>query len=226
MRVVRLRGIAGAAALIYGRRAGETNGGGAVNGHWAQSASRSSPKPAGGPLLPARHLRPGGRATSAGVLAPQLTIHGVERRPSGAASITAMTWGQALVIAAVAAPALYAAFIVAFIVAGRRQDARALADFIPDCIVLFRRLLRDDRVARRSKLLLAGLIGYLALPIDLVPDFIPVAGQLDDAIIVVLALRSVLRAGGPQLLREYWPGPQSSLNAISRLAYGPPQREA
>jgi uncharacterized membrane protein YkvA (DUF1232 family) len=137
-----------------------------------------------------------------------------------------MSWGHALVIAAVVTLALYAAFIIAFIIAGRRQHARALADFIPDCIVLFRRLLRDDRVPRRSKLLLAALVGYLALPIDLVPDFIPVAGQLDDAIIVVLALRSVLRAGGPQLLREYWPGPPSSLNAISRLAYGTPQPEA
>jgi uncharacterized membrane protein YkvA (DUF1232 family) len=137
-----------------------------------------------------------------------------------------MSLGQALMIAAVAALALFAAFIIALIIAGRRQDARALADFIPDCIVLFRRLLRDDRIPRRSKLLLAALIGYLALPIDLVPDFIPIAGQLDDAIIVVLALRSVLRAGGPQLLREYWPGPPWSLNAISRLAYGTSQPEA
>jgi uncharacterized membrane protein YkvA (DUF1232 family) len=142
------------------------------------------------------------------------------RRPSGAATIKAMSWGQALVIAAVAALAFYAAFIAALVIAGRRQQARAVTDFIPDCIVLFRRLLRDDRVPRSSKLLLAALIGYLVLPVDLVPDFIPVAGQLDDAIIVVLALRSVLRAGGPQLLRESWPGPPSSLNAISRFAYG------
>jgi uncharacterized membrane protein YkvA (DUF1232 family) len=95
-----------------------------------------------------------------------------------------------------------------------------LAGFIPDCIVLFRRLLGDDRVPRRRKLLLFALIGYLAMPIDLVPDFIPVAGQLDDAIMVALVLRSVLRAGGPDLLRDHWPGPPSSLNAITRLAYG------
>ena len=122
--------------------------------------------------------------------------------------------------AALATLALYAAVVIALIVGGRRQDARALAGFIPDCIVLFRRLLADDRVPRRRKLLLAALIAYLAMPIDIVPDLIPVAGQLDDAIIVALALRSILRAGGPQLLREHWPGPQSSLNAINRLAYG------
>ena len=125
-----------------------------------------------------------------------------------------------LVIAVLAALALYAAFVAGLVIAGRREDARALAGFIPDCIVLFRRLLRDDRVPRRRKLLLGVLVGYLAMPIDLVPDFIPVAGQLDDAIIVVLVLRSVLRSGGPELVREHWPGPESSLNAVSRLAYG------
>ena len=139
---------------------------------------------------------------------------------NAAATITAMTWWQWPLIAAGVTLAIYAAFVAALIIAGRRRDARALAGFIPDCIVLFRRLLADDRVPRRSKLLLAALIGYLAMPIDLIPDFIPVAGQLDDAIIVALVLRSVLRAGGPGLLREHWPGPPSSLNALTRLAYG------
>jgi len=59
--------------------------------------------------------------------------------------------------------------------AGRRTDARALATFIPDCIVLVARLLRDDPVPRRSKAILVGLAAYLALPFDFVPDFIPVA---------------------------------------------------
>ena len=136
-----------------------------------------------------------------------------------------MSWWIWLAIAAGAACATYAAFVAALVSAGRRQDARALAGFIPDCIVLCRRLLADQRVPGRVKLLLAALSGYLALPIDLVPDFIPVAGQLDDAIIVALVLRSILRAGGPQLLREHWPGPPASLNAISRLAYGRLQPE-
>lgn len=136
-----------------------------------------------------------------------------------------MTWWQWLLISAGVILAIYAAFVVALVIAGRRQDARALAGFIPDCIVLFRRLLADERVPRRSKLLLAALIGYLAMPIDLIPDFIPIAGQLDDAIIVALVLRSVLRAGGPELLREHWPGPPSSLNALTHLAYGKTQPE-
>lgn len=130
-----------------------------------------------------------------------------------------MTRWQWVLLAAGLAVVVYAAFVAWLLLTGRRQDARALAGFIPDCVVLVRRLLRDDRVPRRSKLLLAGLIAYLAMPFDLVPDFIPVAGQLDDAIIVALVLRNVLRAGGPALLREHWPGPASSLRAVMRLTF-------
>lgn len=116
-----------------------------------------------------------------------------------------------------AALALYAAFVAALVVRGRREDARALAGFIPDCVVLFQRLLRDPRVPRRRRALVLALIVYLSIPFDLVPDFIPVAGQLDDAILVALVLRSLLRAGGPDLLAEHWPGPSSSLELLRRL---------
>jgi uncharacterized membrane protein YkvA (DUF1232 family) len=113
---------------------------------------------------------------------------------------------------------VYAAFVVVVIVAGRWQAMRGVAGFLPDCIVLLKRLLGDPRVHRRHKLLLGALIGYLALPIDLVPDFIPVAGHLDDAVAVALALRLVLRGSGTELLREHWPGPESSLAVVLRLA--------
>jgi uncharacterized membrane protein YkvA (DUF1232 family) len=119
--------------------------------------------------------------------------------------------------------AVYALLVGVLMLLGRRQDARAIAGFIPDCIVLVRRLLGDERVPRRSRLLLIALIGYLALPFDLVPDFLPIAGQLDDAIIVALVLRSVLRAAGPQVLQEHWPGPAASLNVLARLAFGAPR---
>ena len=114
----------------------------------------------------------------------------------------------------------YVGFVAALLVAGRRGAARALAGFIPDCLVLLRRLLGDERVPRRRRAILFALVAYLAMPIDLVPDFIPVAGQLDDVIIAALALRYVLRAAGPALIREHWPGPESSLNAVMRVAYG------
>jgi uncharacterized membrane protein YkvA (DUF1232 family) len=129
-----------------------------------------------------------------------------------------MPWWSWLLISFAALAAVWAGFVLWLVAAGRRDDARALATFIPDCIVLVTRLARDPRVPRRRKLLLLGLVGYLALPFDLVPDFIPVAGQLDDAIIVALVLRHFVKAGGDQLIRELWPGPQPSLDLILRLA--------
>ena len=95
---------------------------------------------------------------------------------------------------------------------------RALARFVPDCLVLFKRLARDARVPRSRKLMLLAVAAYLAFPLDLIPDFIPVLGQLDDALVVALALRSLARSAGPEALREHWPGPDASLRTVLRLA--------
>jgi uncharacterized membrane protein YkvA (DUF1232 family) len=114
--------------------------------------------------------------------------------------------------------ALYLLFVIALVLAGRRESARALAGFVPDCVVLFGRLMREPRVGRGHRLLVAGSVLYLASPIDLVPDFVPVAGQIDDAIIVGASLRLVLRASGPGLIEEHWPGPPSSLAVVLKLA--------
>jgi uncharacterized membrane protein YkvA (DUF1232 family) len=125
---------------------------------------------------------------------------------------------QGILIGASAAVLAYALFLVWLIVAGRKEEARALAGLVPDFVVLFRRLLSDRRVPRRRKLVLAALIPYLAMPFDLVPDFIPVAGYLDDAVIVAFVLRHVLRGSGPELIEEHWPGPPTSLALVLRLA--------
>ena len=95
---------------------------------------------------------------------------------------------------------------------------RALAGFVPHCLILFRRLLRDARVPRARKLLLVGVVAYLAFPFDLIPDFIPVLGQLDDALVVALALRALARGAGPELLANHSPGPDASLRTVLRLA--------
>jgi uncharacterized membrane protein YkvA (DUF1232 family) len=128
-----------------------------------------------------------------------------------------MSW---LVLSLVVAAAVYLAAVLALVLLGRRDDAKALARFIPDCVVLVKRLLGDDRVPRRRKFLLVALAGYLAMPFDLVPDFIPVAGQLDDAILVAWVLRRVLRSGDQSLLAEHWPGPERSLAVVRRIAFG------
>lgn len=113
---------------------------------------------------------------------------------------------------------LYLGFVGVLLLGGRRADARALVGFVPDCVVLLRRLLHDARVPRARKLLVVALVGYLAMPIDLIPDVIPVAGQLDDALLVALVLRRVLKGAGPALVREHWPGPAASLRVVLRLA--------
>ena len=96
--------------------------------------------------------------------------------------------------------------------------AREIASFLPDVVVLFRRLLRDPRVPRRSKLWLWLLLPYLASPIDLIPDFLPVIGQLDDAVLAVLAVRSVVRGAGRDVVAELWPGSPAGLAVVLRVA--------
>src|SRR5512133_2900017 len=122
-------------------------------------------------------------------------------------------WGLVLI-----ALGLYAGAVAAVIAAGRREDARALAGFIPDCVVLGSRLARDRRISRARRAILFLVLAYLALPIDLVPDFLPGIGQLDDAVLLALALRLVVRGGGGQIVRESWPGPQASLTLVLRAA--------
>lgn len=114
--------------------------------------------------------------------------------------------------------ALYALLVFALLLAGRRTDARAVAGFVPDCLVLFKRLIADPAVPRGRKAVLVLLVAYLAMPFDLIPDFIPVIGLADDALLVALALRGIVRGGGPDLVRRHWPGPEESLRVVLRLS--------
>lgn len=126
-------------------------------------------------------------------------------------------WGWLGVGAAIGLT-IYIAFVVVLLVMGRRRDARAWAGLVPDCAVFCARLVRDGRVPRRHKLLLGALVAYLSFPLDVIPDFIPVVGALDDAIVVAVVLRTLFRRAGPGLVREHWPGPERSLGVVLRLA--------
>jgi uncharacterized membrane protein YkvA (DUF1232 family) len=88
---------------------------------------------------------------------------------------------------------------------------------LPDLLRLLRRLAGDARVPRAARVRLWLLLGYLAIPIDLVPDFVPVLGYADDAIIVSLVLRSVARHAGAPVVRRHWPGTDDGLAALGRL---------
>lgn len=77
---------------------------------------------------------------------------------------------------------------------------------------------RDRRCPWHARLLAAVVIAYALSPIDLIPDFIPVLGYADDALIVALALRSVTRHAGPDAVQRHWPGTPDGLRVIQRLA--------
>jgi uncharacterized membrane protein YkvA (DUF1232 family) len=89
---------------------------------------------------------------------------------------------------------------------------------LPDLVRLLQRLARDADVPRAARVRLWLLLGYLALPIDLVPDFVPVLGYADDAIVVSLVLRSAVRRAGAPVIRRHWPGTEDGLAALARLA--------
>ena len=128
---------------------------------------------------------------------------------------------SSLLVAALVAIGLYALFLAGLFVAGRGSEARALARLVPDCLVLARGLLGDREVPGRCKLALVGLVAYLASPIDLVPDFLPVIGVLDDAILVALTLRWIVRVAGAERIGHHWRGSARGLELVLRVAYRP-----
>ena len=114
--------------------------------------------------------------------------------------------------------ALWLALVTGLLIAGARGAAREVAEFLPNLIRLFRGLLRDPRVPRGSKLLLLIGVAWVASPIDLIPEFIPIAGPLDDAIVAALILRRVVRSAGREVLAEHWGGSPKTLERLLRVA--------
>ena len=96
-------------------------------------------------------------------------------------------------------------------------DVKETLRLLPDLVRLIKRLATDPDTPRGVRIRLVLLLGYLALPIDLIPDFIPVLGYADDAIIVALVLRSATRSAGPDALAKHWPGTPQGLIALKRL---------
>jgi len=98
-----------------------------------------------------------------------------------------------------------------------RVTVTGVLRLLPDVVRLVRRLAGDPTLPRGVRWRLWLLLGYLLLPIDLVPDFLPVVGYADDAVVIALALRSVTRTAGVEALERHWPGTAEGLEAVRRL---------
>lgn len=106
------------------------------------------------------------------------------------AGVVAATWGVLIVLARRLPPG----------------SARDLVRFLPDCVTLLRRLRKDPRVPRRAKVAVAVAAVWVLSPIDLIPEFLPVIGPIDDIVVVALALRYAGRRVPREAILEAWPG--------------------
>ncbi|MBE8522132.1 DUF1232 domain-containing protein [Amycolatopsis sp. H6(2020)] len=132
--------------------------------------------------------------------------------------MTGSFWWDLLIGVAAALVLAWAALVVALLIARPRGGLlREALRLLPDVLRLVRRLAADQTLPRGVRIRLGLLLAYLALPIDLVPDFIPVLGYADDAIIVSTVLRSVVRRAGLDAVRAHWPGTDDGFAALARL---------
>jgi uncharacterized membrane protein YkvA (DUF1232 family) len=114
--------------------------------------------------------------------------------------------------------AIWVVLVIVLVVVGRAVLARELALLLPNLIRLFGGLLRDGRVGIPTKIVVGVASLWLASPIDLIPEFIPIVGSLDDAIVAALALRFVLNSTDGAVIREHWHGDPAVLARLLRLA--------
>ena len=113
---------------------------------------------------------------------------------------------------------VWLALVVGLIVVRPRGGLRRQAlRLLPDVLRLIRRLAADKTLPRGVRIRLALLLAYLAIPIDLIPDFVPVLGSADDAIIVTAVQRGVVRSAGLDAVRAHWPGTDDWFAAVARL---------
>lgn len=133
-----------------------------------------------------------------------------------------MNWWDAAIAIIGGIVLVYAVLLVLLALYARKHPEtvgmKEALRLLPDLLVLLRRLTADRDLPRGIRIRLVLLLVYLASPIGLVPDFLPVIGYADDAIIVALVLRSVIRKAGHAPLERHWPGTPAGLSLIRRLA--------
>lgn len=123
---------------------------------------------------------------------------------------------RVLLVSTIVFATIWALAIALLLVLGRRSQARQLATLIPNLVLLFKGLLQDPRVSRRNKAWLWFAVAWLVSPIDLIPEFIPFLGPLDDAVVAALVLRHVLRTTDRSVLTLHWRGDPATLDVITQ----------
>ncbi|TCP56079.1 uncharacterized protein DUF1232 [Tamaricihabitans halophyticus] len=126
-------------------------------------------------------------------------------------------WDLLIGIAAALLLAWLALVLVLLVIRPRGGLLREAVRLLPDVLRLVRRLAADKNLPRGVRVRLGLLMAYLAFPIDIIPDFLPVLGYADDAIIVTAVLRSVVRRAGLDAVRVHWPGTDDGFAALARL---------
>jgi uncharacterized membrane protein YkvA (DUF1232 family) len=133
--------------------------------------------------------------------------------------VTGSFWGDLLIGAASALLVAWLALVVVLIVVRPRGGLlREALRLLPDVLRLVRALAADPALPRSIRIRLGLLLAYLAFPIDLIPDVIPVLGYADDAIVVIAVLRGVIRRAGLEAVRARWPGTDDGFAVLTRLA--------
>ena len=128
-------------------------------------------------------------------------------------------WRETLIALVAAILLSWLAMVVALVIIRPKGNLlRESLRILPDLIRLLKNLTTDPTVPRGIRVRLGLLMAYLALPFDLIPDFIPILGYADDAIVVVAVLRSVVRRVGIEPLLAHWPGTPDGFTALCRLA--------
>jgi uncharacterized membrane protein YkvA (DUF1232 family) len=100
-------------------------------------------------------------------------------------------------------------------VPGMWMKEAALA--LPNLVKLVYRLMKDARIPRKSKLILGAILGYMVVPIDIVPDFVPVVGQADDALLLAYGIRHIIEVAGADIVLEHWDGSQDVLELVGQI---------
>lgn len=129
-------------------------------------------------------------------------------------------WVTWMLVALACVVVLYGALVL---VASRLPPGplRDLARLLPDCAVALRRLHRDPRVPTRVRVALWVAQLWVVSPIDLIPEFVPVLGPLDDVLVVALVLRYAVRTSPPEAVSDAWPGDPDLLRRLTGVRRPP-----